>query len=114
MAGVHGLEHVQGFPAADFANYDPVRPHAQGIPHEIADANGTAAFDVFRPAFQTDHVLLLQLQFHGVFNGDDAFVVGNERGKNVEQCGFSRAGTAGDDDVQACLDTGVEQLCHGR
>ena len=32
------------------------------------------AFDIRRAAFQPHHMLLLQLQFGRVFDGDDAFV----------------------------------------
>ena len=60
------------------------------------------------PAFQPDHVVLLQLQFGGVFDGDDAFVCGNEGGQNVEQGGLAGARAAGDDDVQPGLDAGVK------
>ena len=34
------------------------------------------AFDVRRPGFQTDHVVLLELQFGRVLDGHDTFVVG--------------------------------------
>jgi len=38
MAGVHGLQHVEGFAPAAFAHNDPVGPHAQ----RVAD-QGTSA-----------------------------------------------------------------------
>ena len=36
VAGVHRLQHVEGFAAADFADDDPVGPHAQGVAHQVA------------------------------------------------------------------------------
>ena len=114
MAGVHRLEHVQRFAAADFADHDPVRPHTQGVADQVADGNRTAALDIRRPAFQPDHVLLLQLQLDRVLDGDDAFVVRDERGEDIQQGGLAGAGTTGDDDIQPGLDTGFKQLGHGR
>ena len=37
--------------------------------------DGALAFDVGRPRFQPHDVLLVELQFGGVFDGDDAFAV---------------------------------------
>ena len=59
------------------------------------------AFEVRRPRFQPHHVRLLQLQFGGVLAGDDALVVVDVTGQAVEQRGLARAGTAGDQHVDA-------------
>ncbi len=45
-------------------------------------------------------MFLAQLQLGGILNGDDAFVVGDEAGKNVQQRRFAATGAAGDDDVE--------------
>ena len=78
VAGVHRLEHVQRFFAADFADDDAVRPHTQCVHHQVALAYGAFAFDVGRPGFETHDVPLLQLQFGGVFDRDDALVLADE------------------------------------
>ena len=39
VAGVHGLEHVEGLAAAALADDDAVGPHAQGVAHEVADGD---------------------------------------------------------------------------
>ena len=70
------------------------------------------AFDVGRPRFQARDVLLPQLQFGRVFDGDDALVFRNELGEHVEQRGLAGAGTARNDDVQARLHAGLQQLEH--
>ena len=114
VAGVHRLEHVEGLAAADLADHDPVRPHAQRVAHQVADGDLALALDVRRPALQPHHVLLLELQLDGVLDGDDALVVGDEGGQHVEQGGLAGAGAAGDDDVQLRLDAGVQQLGHLR
>jgi hypothetical protein len=72
VAGVHGLQHVQRLFAAHLAQDDAVGPHAQRVDHQLALADGALAFEVGRPALQAGHVLLLDLQLGGVFDGDDA------------------------------------------
>ncbi len=75
-------------------------------------ANRALAFDVGRAGFQADDVLLLELQFGGVFDGDDALGVRDEAGENVEQRGLAGAGAAGDEHVQAGLHDRRQQLEH--
>ena len=72
VAGVHGLQHVEGFLAAHLAHDDAVGAHTQAVDHQLPLAHRALAFDVGRPGFQAHHVLLLHLQFGRVFNGDDA------------------------------------------
>ena len=62
-------------PAADLADHDPVRPHAQRVADQVADGDLALALDVRRPALQPDHVVLLELQLHGVLDGDDPLAV---------------------------------------
>ncbi len=72
MAGVHRLQHVERFGGAHFADDDPVGPHPQGVPYQIALGDLALAFQAGRPGFQTHHMRLLQLQFGRVFDRDDA------------------------------------------
>jgi hypothetical protein len=51
MAGVHRLQHVKCFSAAHLAYDDPIRTHAQGIPHQIALGHLPRAFQAGRPSF---------------------------------------------------------------
>ena len=73
VTGVHRLQHVQRFLAADFADDDAVGTHTQAVDQQFALADGAVAFEVRRTGFQARHVRLLQLQFGRVFDGDDAF-----------------------------------------
>ena len=100
---VHGLQHVERFLAADFADDDAVGPHTQAVDQQLALPHRAVAFEVGGPGFQTRHVRLLQLQFGRVFDGDDALLARDEAGERVEQGGFAGAGSARDDDVQARL-----------
>src|SRR6185312_15856658 len=46
VTGVHGLEHVQRFFAADFADDDAVGTHTKGVDDEVANFDGAVPFDV--------------------------------------------------------------------
>src|SRR5206468_4108627 len=59
VAGVHGLEHVDGFVAAAFADDDAVGSHAEGVADEVAGGVLALALGVGGFGFQRDDVLLL-------------------------------------------------------
>src|ERR1039457_5436194 len=113
VAGVHGLEHVEGFFTAHLAHYDAIRTHAQAVDDELAHADRAFAFDVGRTGLGADDVFLLELQFGRIFDGDDTLRIRNVTGKNVENGGFARAGSSGDEQVQAAFDHGREHFEHG-
>src|SRR5262245_105033 len=48
VARIHGLQHVEGFLAATFADDDAVRPHAQRVLHQLALADFSSALGVGR------------------------------------------------------------------
>src|ERR1700680_1573691 len=82
MTGIHGLQHIEGFFPADLADDDAVGTHTQAVDHQLPLADRAFAFDVGGASLETDYMLLLKLQFCGVFDGDDALHVGNVAGKH--------------------------------
>ena len=112
MAGVHGLQHVQRFAAADFADDNPVRTHTEGVLHQIPDGDLPFSFNVRRPSFQCHHVGLLQTKFCRIFDGHDTFIVGNERRNDIQGGGFTGTGTAGNHDIQLRLHAGPQENGH--
>ena len=62
---------VDRFGAAHLTEDDPVRPHTQGVLHQIAHGDLALAFQVRRPGLEANHVGLLQLQLRCVFDRDD-------------------------------------------
>ena len=110
VAGVHGLQHVQRFFAADLTDDDAVGAHTQGVDEQFALLDGALAFDVGWARFQADDVILVELQFGRVFDGDDAFAIGDEGGQHVEQRGFTGAGAARDQNVEPRFHAAVQQL----
>src|SRR4030095_588880 len=101
VTGVHGLQQVECFWSADFADDDAFRAHTEAISDQFAHADLALALDVGRTGFQPHDMRLLWLLFCAVFAGNDALVVVDILGKTVEQRGFSRAGAAGNQDIGA-------------
>ena len=101
VASVHGLEHVEGFLASDFTHDDAVGAHTKAVDEQLALLDCAVAFNIRRTSFQADQVLLRKAEFRGVFDGDQALVVGNVLRKNIQQCRFTGASAAGDDDADA-------------
>src|SRR5664280_1095983 len=52
VARVHRPEHVQRLAAAALSHDDPVGPHPQGVPDQLADRDLALAFDVGRARFE--------------------------------------------------------------
>src|SRR5664279_6083917 len=73
MSSVHRLQHVEGFLSAHLAHDYPVRPHAQCVDDQFALTYGSLPLHVRGPAFKPNNVLLLQLEFGRVLDGDDTF-----------------------------------------
>src|SRR5262249_10834384 len=80
---------------------------------ELPLADRALAFNVRRPGFQPDDMLLFQLQFSGVLDGHDTVGVRDVSREDIQQSRFAGAGTARDDDIEPSLDHGREQLEHG-
>jgi len=45
VAGIHGLEHVEGFAATALADDNAIGAHAQGVLQQVANRNLAAPFD---------------------------------------------------------------------
>jgi hypothetical protein len=112
VSGVHGLEHIEGFATAAFADDDAVWSHTESIANEVCCGHAATSFDVWRSGFEAEDVFLLELEFGGVFDGDDAVIIGDEAGEGIEECGFSGASSAADDDIEACFHGAFEEHDH--
>ncbi len=100
VAGVHRLQHVDRLGAANLADDDPVGAHAKRVPYELPNPHLALAFDVRRAGLERDDMLLLQLQLGRVLDRDDALVVRDEAGQDVQQRRLADAGTARDQHVE--------------
>jgi hypothetical protein len=114
MAGVHGLEHVQGLAAAALTDDNSVRSHPQAVANQIAYRHLPCSLHIRRTTFETYHVRLAEPQLGGILDGDYPFVVRDEVRQHVEEGGFAAAGAARDDDVLAVVHGGIEKAHHFR
>src|SRR5207247_10732630 len=105
MARVHRLEHVERLGAADLADDDAVRPHAEGVPDELADPNLALTLDVRRARLEHDHVFLLKLELGRVLDRDDALAPRDAGRQRVQRRRLTSAGTARGEDVQRAAHT---------
>ena len=84
MPCVHGLEHIEGFTTTDFTDDDSVWSHAQGVAHQITDADFAMSVYIWGFGFKAYNMVLLQLKLCCVLNGDDSLIRRNETGHEVE------------------------------
>src|SRR3546814_6314973 len=87
--------------------------HPQGVADQVADIDAAAVFEIGGASLESDQMGMVQPQFGGVFDRDEAFAFGNAVGKNVQQSGLARSGAAGYHDVLAAAHTQVQELGHG-
>ena len=110
MAGVHGLEHVEGLATTDLTDDDAVGSHTQGVAHQVADLHLALALDVRRARLHREHVRLVELELLGVLDGDDALVGRDEARQHVEERRLTGTGTTADHDVEAALHALVDEV----
>ena len=101
MAGVHRLQHVEGFRAAHLADDDAVGAHAERVAHELALRHRADAFDIGRACLHLHNMRLLQPQLDRVLDRDDALAVVDAARDGVEQGRLARARAAADQHIGA-------------
>ena len=93
VAGVHGLQHVEGFRSAYLAHDDAVGPHAQCVMDQVALSDLAAPLQTGWAGFHPHHMRLLQLQFGCVLDRNDAFAVVDQPRHGIQQRGLAGAST---------------------
>ena len=102
MAGVHGLQHIERFGAAHFADNDAVGVHAKACADQIRNANLPFAFRRAISGLESHQIFdVKELQFCGILYGDDALRGRDEGGERVQKGRFAGIGAAADKDVVA-------------
>ena len=109
MAGIHRLQHIECLAASDFSDDDAVRTHAESILHKVSDRDRPLALYIRRTGLERHDMRLLKAELGGIFDGDDAFIGGDEGRKYIQRGRLTGAGTAADHDVQLRLDTGAQE-----
>ena len=114
VPGIHGLEHIEGFFAADLAHDNAVGTHAQAVDQQLPLLDSALPFNIGRPGFKAHNVFLRQAKFGGVFNRHDAFIAWNVLRKNVQKGGFAGAGAPGDENADPGFYRRAKHLHHFR
>ena len=110
VSGVHRLEHVEGFAAADLAHDDPVRPHAQRGPQQSAHVDRAGTLDARRPCLERDDVRLRQPELGGVFDRHDALAFSEGVSERVEGRRLPTRRPARDQDGSSLTHRGDEKI----
>ena len=110
VARVHRLQHVESLRAANLADDDAVGPHAQRVPHKLADRDLSLALDVLWPCFEPQHMPLVKPQLGGVLDRDDSVGVRNRGRQRIQERRLPGSGAARDQDVQFGEDAALEKL----
>src|SRR5262249_7734012 len=86
---------VERLGTAHLADDDAFRTHTQTVAYEVTHLHLALAFQVWRTRFEAHDVRLLELQFGGVFAGNDALVVINVARETIEKRRLAGTGAAG-------------------
>src|SRR6266403_2337833 len=98
MPCVEELQEIEGLSSTYFAKDDSVRPVAKGGFEEVPD--GDSGQTVLRlPRFESDQVVLGQVNFRGVFDEEDTFIGRDELSEDIDHCSFPGSGTPSDENV---------------
>src|SRR5439155_2918932 len=100
MTRVQELQEIECLTAAYLTEDDPVGTVAEGCLQEVTYAHSRQAV-LWLPGFKTDKVVLVHLNFGGVFDEENSFIRGNEFPKDIQECCFTRSCAPGDQDVLA-------------
>ncbi len=83
MPRIEQLQKVEGLPAANLAQNDPVRTVAKSRFQEVSDSDGGQAI-LLPPGLEPDEVAFVDLDLGRVFDDDYPLIVGNEPRQDVQ------------------------------
>ena len=108
MAGIHRLQHVQGFRTSDLADHQSVGPHPERRDDEVSDRDPLSVWTRWAGLEPSD-VALAQLQLGGILDGHDPFIGWDVARQHIEQGRLPASSPAADDDVRSRIDTRLEE-----
>ena len=92
MAGVERIEQRPRFDSAYFTQDDPVRSPTESGLEKIVESDG--GLERIGLALDGKHIRLLDMQFGGVFDNDDALFLWDRVRQNAEDSGLAGRGSA--------------------
>lgn len=108
VAGVEGLQQIESFLAPYLPQDGALGPVPQAGLEQVADCNGRDLRSLLAAGLEADKVRLADVDFGSVLDDQQAVIVGNEIGQDVEQGGFPCAGASADEDVLSIQDGRLE------
>ncbi|CAB4940409.1 unannotated protein [freshwater metagenome] len=111
MTGIHRLQHVERFSAANFAYDNAVGSHSKRVTHKITNRDLANALNIRWAGFQSDHVRKIKRKLNRVFHRDDAVVTINERRQDIEKRGLTSTSATTHENVETLLDCQLQQIC---
>src|SRR5687768_4559400 len=97
---VHGLEHVESLSAANLADDDAIRSHAERVAYELSNRDLALPLDVLRSCLEAKDMLLIETQLGGVLDRDDTVGFRDRGREGVEESRLARTRPAGDEHIQ--------------
>jgi hypothetical protein len=91
VAGVQCRQELDDLRAADLTDHDPIGPHPQRLPDQVAQRHLPRSFDVGRPRHQSYHVRMLGPKFAGVLDEDKTFTGADKAQESGQQSGLPQA-----------------------
>ena len=112
MSGGHGLYHVNGLCPSDFPHNDPVRPHPERCPDQLADGDLTYSLHIGISRLKSHQVgYALYLQLSVVLDRYDPLPAGNKLRQGIQKGGLSRAGAPADKNIVSGYDQHFQKAC---
>ena len=108
VAGVERGEQVDDLAAAHLADHDPVGPHPQRLPDQVAHGHLADALDVGVAGDELDQMRMPGRELGRVLDADDAFVGRDGAQRRRQQRRLARARSAGDEEGQPRRDDVVD------
>src|SRR6266436_1266467 len=98
MIGVEAVQEIECLTAANFTEDDPVWTMAERCFQEVPDAHSRQTV-LWLPSFKTNKVVLIHLNFGGVFDEENSFIGRNEFPENIQERCLASSRTSGDQNV---------------
>ena len=110
VAGVEGLQQLAHFSATDLAHDQPVRPHPQGLAHEVDHGDESLAFDIRRARLETHDMAPRERHLEHVLDHEDALARINLREHRRQQGRLPGTRPPGHDERHLVPHEGTELL----
>jgi hypothetical protein len=86
---VEGGEQIDYLGSADLADHQPIGPHPQRLPDQVAHRHQACPLDVGRPGLEAHNVRMIGPELRGVLDDDEALARVDDRQQRRQQRGLA-------------------------